>query len=300
MNLDEDYSDLILDDNIIDDEEISFENNDIVESDIENNENIIDNNDIEDENIKLQTKINPADFKNLVKILDFIVREKSSIDSISILNSKIFQGFNSYFIQFDISNIVSNEFTLDILNPSKYIKKLKTLNNDNYVQILYDNLKNSFIVTNNEVFIYLPKKDEVISNNIHKLFDVIDYDEICNLKIDKNTRKDIKELSSGSGYLTLLIKDNVLKVISIPDIGKFILKDYQREKDISKLGIDNSDLALTCSNFLPIDCEEYIFRVVKFKNDKYFTISESLIGNNINVKIVENCLLVTSEKSLII
>jgi hypothetical protein len=287
----------------INDDEISFTDDvDIPAGEEEIKEDTIseDFDSLENDNIKLQTKINPVDFKNLVKILDFIIREKSSIDSISISKSKLTQSLNSYLMQFDISSIVSDELTLDILNPTKYIKKLRSLNNDNYVQILFDSSKNSFIVTNNEIFIYLPKKDDKLVSNLNKIFEITDFEEICSLKFEKNTRKDIKELASGSGNINLLIKDNLLKVISIPDVGKYILKEHQREKEITKLNIDNSDLALVCSSFLPIDCEEYSFKVVKFKNEKYFTITESLIGNNINVKIIENCSVATSEKSLII
>lgn len=259
--------------------------------------------DLESEDLVLKLKMNPANFKNFIKIIDLIVKDKSdgNISIISIKESIITLVSSNYTTYFDINKITGDKINLDIINPSVYLRRLKLLlKGDNYIRFFDNTLENSFLITNNNIFIDLPKKDNLLKINEEPIYDFENAELICSLKVDKNTRSSVKELSSGQEKIEYLIKDNLLKVINITGVGKYIF-NYQEDKNLT---IDNSDIALESASFLPIESEEYNLEIFKIPDDnlgdKYITVAKSVIGGNVDVCTIEECNTLISSDNLLI
>lgn len=235
-------------------------------------------------------EISPADFDNMVKVLNVLIKEKAT-DSIIIRQSQVKQGNSGCVIWADMTKILhynSKFIDLDIINPKKYVASFSQFKNQNNIFIIDDNENSRFIVTNGEIKLFLPKQDNLQQQNIDSV-DFTNATLITTRMIDKETRKIIKNLSKDQEYVEYLFQDNLLKAMHIPDTAIYLYEEFQKDANANKLDETNSELTLRSSNFLPIDAEGYTIQIIKLQDDTYVVMTECKIGGQINVKIIEQC-----------
>ena len=266
-----------------------FDNTDEIE--VEDSIDLTENYSPEDSQ-KVIGKVSPADFDNMIKILNLLKKEKN-VDAITIKNSKIIQGTSSYIIEADMTKILKHNgqtISFDILDPKTYVDLFKEFRSSNDIFILDDSNNKRYILTNGEIRLQLPKKiteggkTETSINNI----DVSNSTPFCKRTIDKDIRSIIKNLSKNSSFIEYLIQDNQLKGMNIPDIAIYIFPEFVNDKNSKNLDETNSDLTLRTASFLPIDAESYNIELFK-NNDKYISITKCQIGGQIDVVISEFC-----------
>jgi len=247
------------------------------------------------EDKKIIAVISPADYDNMIKILQVLTKENTS-DSITIKQSNIRQGQTDCIIEANIEKVLKNKngsfVDLDIINPKKYIKLLEQFKSQDDIYIIQDNENSRFIVTNGEVRLFLPKQDESIVQQETQSFDMTDAALICEFEIDKDIRKIIKNLSKDQEYIDYLIQDNMVKAIHIPDTAIYTFPNYKNDEKAQKLDETNADLSLRVSSFLPIDAENYKVYIVKMNTGKYASMSDCHSGK-IGVRATEVCDLAT-------
>ena len=187
-------------------------------------------------------------FDYLFKVLSIF--EKS--ESIIISNSNIKQQFNTAIVYCDMSEFIGKDINLHILNPKRYVKLLKAFSKKTKkISILEDVEK--FIITNNEINIYCPKQIEklgLLNSNMGLLNAKALGDGI---KLDKDVRKTIKQLSSDNDFLDILVHRNQMKAVSIPETAIYKFDNYINE-DIDET---NCDFRLRVYTVLEIDGDSY-------------------------------------------
>lgn len=235
-------------------------------------------------------EITPANFDNMIKVLNVLIKERSS-DSIIIRESQIKQGAADCVIEADMSQVLNyngNNIDLDIINPKKYVSLFGQFRNQNNIFIVDDPDNSRFIITNGEVRLFLPKQDDVLQQNTETI-SLENAASVCNSSIDKDTRKIIKGLAKDCDYVEYLIQNDQLKGMHIPDTAVYIFEEYQKDSTAANLDETNADLILRSSNFLPIDADGYDVTIYKLPNGDYASITDCKIGGQIDVRIAESC-----------
>jgi hypothetical protein len=218
-------------------------------------------------------------FEAFHKILSIF--EKS--ESVVINNSIIKQQFNTATITCDISGLIGDNIKLHILNPKKYIKLLKTLIKKNKKITISDEYER-FVLSNNEINIYCPKQIEkigllnTVSNVSGEITGIGD-----DIKIDKETRKIIKQLSSDSNFIDVLIHKGQMKGISIPETAIYKFDEFVNE-DINE---SNCDFRLRVYTILEIDGESYNLSLGVDKTNTYW-LQSTIDGGDVSIKVLEN------------
>lgn len=232
---------------------------------------------IENEN-NIICQVSPAKFDSLLKVLNVLITDKSSNDSLIIKNSAITQSTSGAIIGADIQDIFgSNKTNLHILNPKKYIRLFKQFRNNNDIFIINDVENSRFIVTNGEIKLFLPQQAETLVEEI-KLPDLGTCTLICNIKVDKSTRNIISGLAADVDYIEYLIQDNLLKAIHIPDTAIYLFNDYLKDPKAIKLDETNSDLSLRSTMSFPIIAEDYEISIGKQPDGSYISATRCNTG----------------------
>lgn len=235
-------------------------------------------------------ELTPGDYDNLTKVLNLLNKDSSS-DSISIKESTITQGNSDCIIQADITSVLvskdGNTVNLDIINPKRYLKLLEQFRSNNNVFIIDDDENSRFILTNGEVKLFLPKSDNTLEQDV-ETFDISNGVGICQSQIDKDMRKIIKNLSKDQDYVDFLIQENDLKAIHIPDTAIYTFPKFKTDEKAQNLDETNADLALRCSNFLPVEADNYDFYIVKTDEDSYVGITDCRVGGKIDIRVSES------------
>jgi len=235
-------------------------------------------------------ELTPGDYDNLTKVLNLLNKDSNS-DSISIKESTITQGNSDCIIQADITSVLvskdGNTVNLDIINPKRYLKLLEQFRSNNNVFIIDDDENSRFILTNGEVKLFLPKSDNTLEQDV-ETFDISNGVGVCQSQIDKDMRKIIKNLSKDQDYVDFLIQENDLKAIHIPDTAIYTFPKFKTDEKAQNLDETNADLALRCSNFLPVEADNYDFYVVKISDDAYVGITDCRVGGKIDIRVSES------------
>jgi len=235
-------------------------------------------------------ELSPGNYDNLTKVLNILNKDSGS-DTISIKESTVTQSNSDSIIQADMTSILKNKegksVDLDVINPKRYLKFLEQFRSNNNIFIINDQENSRFVLTNGEVKLFLPKNDNVLDQEV-ETFDVSNGVSICQRKIDKDMRKIIKNLSKDQDYIDFLIQDNELKAIHIPDTAIYTFPDYKTDEKAQNLDETNADLALRCSNFLPVEADNYELYIVKMDEEKYISITDCKLGGKIQVRVSES------------
>ena len=247
------------------------------------------------EDKKIIAAITPADYDNMVKILQILNKENND-ESITIKQSQIKQGQTDCVIEANIQEVLKNkngEFVdLDIINPKKYIKLLEQFKSQDDIFIIQDNENSRYIVTNGEVRLFLPKQDDTNVQQDAQTFDMSGCETICQFEVDKDIRKIVKNLAKDQDYIDYLFQGGVVKAIHIPDTAIYTFPEYKGDPAAQALDETNTELALRSSNFLPVDADIYTVYIIKLTNGKYASISDCKSGK-IAIRTTEICDLAT-------
>jgi hypothetical protein len=106
-------------------------------------------------------QITPAKFDSFLKVLNVLVTDKASNDSLIIKESMITQNVSGAIVSSNIEDIFEGKkIDLQIINPKKYLKLFKTFRNNNDIFIMDDAENSRFIISNGEIRLFLPKQIE--------------------------------------------------------------------------------------------------------------------------------------------
>lgn len=244
------------------------------------------------EDKKIVAVISPANYDNMIKILQVLTKEKSD-DAIIIRQSTITQSQSDCIIEANMASVLKNKngelVDLDIINPKKYIKLLEQFKSQDDIYFIDDKENSRFIVTNGEVRLFLPKQDTNITNQIAQNFDMSNAQSICAFEVDKDIRRIIKNLAKDQDYIDFLLQDNIVKAIHIPDTAVYTFPSFKNDEKAQKLDETNADLALRSSNFLPVEADNYSVYIITLEKDKYASVVDCKIGGKIDVRTTELC-----------
>lgn len=263
-----------------------WEENDKHINDIQFEEdNTTTNNQFNIDGCNIISNINPKCFQDILKVLITLNKDKNT-DSIKINNSQIIQIIGDCIIIVNLSNILINNVSFDIINPKKYIPLLSQLSDLSTIYIFDDIQNKQFIITDGIIRLLLPKQLKSSDDDFISDINFTDYNSICKLEIKKESRKKIKNISKDTkGTVELLIHDNKLKGINVQETAIYIFPEFINDDISQKLNEKNADLVLKLDNFLPIDAENYIINIIS-KEDRYIVLSDCKI-NNIDIRIIE-------------
>lgn len=243
-------------------------------------------------------QITPAKFDSFLKVLNVLVSDKSSNDSLIIKESMVTQNVSGAIVSSNIEDIFDGKkIDLQIINPKKYLKLFKNFRNNNDIFIMDDTENSRFIISNGEVRIFLPKQIETLVEAV-KLPDLSSSTGLCSIKIDKATRNIITGLANEAQYIDYLIQDDTLKGIHVPDIAIYLFSDYINDAKAAKLDETNSDLALRSVAFLSIPAEDYEIAIGKNPDGSYVSVTNCNTGF-IKVDVYENLEIATGGNLLI-
>ena len=233
------------------------------------NEDNIESNITTDGDVILK-KISPAKWEALIDILEFLT--KDSDESVVISKSIIMHQLKSgAILKANLKEIFDNQdIDLHISSPKKWVRLFKMFKNEN-VYIIEET--NRFIVTNGQTKLFLPRQ----LNTVVSQLEFPNFEQARNISnqiIQKETRDKIINLSKGLSYIEFLIKNDNIKVVNIPNTALFIIPEFMKDPDVKNLCIDNADVVLRSSTFLPYSAETYQL-IVGLNNmtDKYFMLS---------------------------
>lgn len=244
-------------------------NDNIAPLDVVDTTNSNDSSIISDDDVVLK-KISPAKWEALIDILEFLT--KDSDESVVISNSIIMHQLKSgSILKANLKEVFDNQnIDLHISSPKKWVRLFKMFKNEN-VYIIEES--NRFIVTNGQTKLFLPRQ----LNTVVSQLEFPDFEQtrnIANQIIQKESRDKIINLSKGLSYIEFLIKDNNIKIVNIPNTALFIIPEFMKDPEIRSLSVDNADLLLRSSTFLPYPAETYqIIIGLNNLNDKYFMVS---------------------------
>lgn len=244
-------------------------------------------------------QISPAKFDSLLKVLNVLISDKSSNESIVIKQSSITQSVNGAIISCNVLDIFDDKkIDLQIINPKKYLKLFKMFKNNNDIFILDDSDNARFIVTNGEIKLFLPKQIESLVEEI-KLPDLGNFAGVCATKVDKTTRNIITGLASDANYIDFLVQDNSLKGIHIPDTAIYLFNEFINDPKSAKLDETNADLALRSVIYFSIPAEDYDINIGVDNSDGSYLLVTTCNTGFIKVTIFEPLEIVTGGNILI-
>jgi hypothetical protein len=242
-------------------------------------------------------QITPAKFDSFLKVLNVLVADKASNDSLIIKESMITQNASGAIVSSNIEDIFGKKIDLQIINPKKYLKLFKTFRNNNDIFIMDDVENSRFIISNGEVRLFLPKQIENLVEAV-KIPDLSNCEGLCTIKIDKTTRNIITGLSNEASYIDYLIQEDVLKGIHVPDTAIYLFSDYINDAKAAKLDETNADLALRSVAFLSILAEDYEIAIGKQADGSYISVTNCNTGF-IKVDVFESLEIATGGNILI-
>ncbi len=237
-------------------------------------------------------KINPGKFDAFIKVLS-ILNEKNVI---IINNGTICQSINngSAIVTANLSNLIdsTNAINLHILNPKKYLKHFKNIKGDSDISFIDDAQHQRYIVTNGDMSIYLPKQIEALENEVVQP-NLSNAEPVGQtIEIDKEVRSIITTMASDSPFIDLLINNNQLKGVSIPETAIYSFKDYVKDN------IDDSNCEkLRAYSFLQVPGDTYKISLGKVNGNTW---SLTFINTGlVTISVLENCQPVSDDNLII-
>jgi hypothetical protein len=207
-----------------------------------------------------------------------IINTLSTCDFFSIRNGKINHFINHIVIDTDLSSILGNDFSIDIIEPKKYTKLLKTFPKNN-IKLFDDTGMQRFVLSSNNAKLFFPKKAgiktiEDIGLNLTPVGKPIE--------ITDNTKKEIKNII-GTGEVSLLIHDNYFKGLLSPETSIYIFDDYTSE-DLSE---DDCEIVISYG-FMLLDSDKYKITIGKDRKNEYWMYTEIDFIDDIKFYLTEN------------
>ena len=239
--------------------------------------------------------LSPAKFDIFSKTLSLF--EKSA-ESIKIQNSNIIQKFGPAIITADITPLFEKEVSLEIVQPKKYIKLFKQFKNNVDINFIEDNGNNRYIITNDEIKLFLPKQAVVTNEEDGLMPDFEGSVGLFEIKIDKEVSKQLVGLSSDVNFVEYLVQNDLLKGIHIPETAIYLFSDYLKDTDAKTLDETNADLTLRTGIFLGVNAESYTIQIGKLANGNHFSYTECDTGM-VKVNVFENLEVTTGGNLLI-
>jgi len=239
-------------------------------------------------------KISPGKFDAFVKILS-ILNEKNVI---IINNSNICQSINngSAIVTANLSNLIDSSNTaisLHILNPKKYLKYFKNIKGEADIHFINDTKNERYIVSNGDMSIYLPKQIEALEGDATPP-DLSMAEPIGQtIEIDKEVRSIITTMASDSANIDLLIHENQLKGIYIPETAVYSFKDYIKDQ----VDDTNAQLKLRAYSFLQVPGDTYKVSIGKV-GDMFWSLTFVNTGL-VTISVLENLQPVSDENLII-
>lgn len=227
--------------------------------------------------------INPTNWTNLITLLKPLEKQ----GSINIQKSLIFQDVNKgvAILYANISTLIGENVTFDIINPGRFIKLFKLLESkDKDVNIFEDEENESFVIISNNIKLFLPKHIDSISS-ANKKPNLTEYKSIgkC-IILDKNHKRDIDTLirSEAVDFVDLLISDDQFVGFEVKEMGIYLFTGYENTNMDKK----KADIVLKSLAFMLFPGEEFEINVGK-KNNEYILVTRINTGF-LNVQLIEN------------
>jgi len=197
------------------------------------------------------TSINPAEFDSLIKILNILEKQ----DAIIIEDSKICQSINkgATIISTDLEDIIGKNINMHILSPKKAVKLFKAIKGNANVDIIDDDEQKRYVVTNGIVKVFLPKQAEelTVDSQPPDLSTFIPIGK--SVEISKDSRSNLTSVLGEAEYCELLVHQNQMKGVYIPETAIFLFEEYASEQ----IDETSADMNLKSYSFLSIDGEKY-------------------------------------------
>jgi hypothetical protein len=238
--------------------------------------------------------LSPAKFDIFVKVLSLF--EKSS-ESIKIQASNIVQKFGPAIMTADVSPLFEKDVDIEIVQPKKYIKLFKQFKNNTDIDFISDGGNNRYIVTNDEIKLFLPKQATVVEEDT-LMPDFEGAEGLFDIKIEKEVSKQLIGLSADVNFVEYLIQDDKLKGVHIPDTAIYLFNEYLKDPKAKTLDETNADLILRTGVFLAVAAESYNLQIGKLTNGNHFSVTDCDTGM-VHVNIFENLEITTGGNLLI-
>jgi hypothetical protein len=224
-------------------------------------------------------QIAPAKFDSLTKILMTLDDENVIIINDSTINQTVNKGVA--ILTANMTELIGEGINLHILSPKKHLKFFKQMKGNNDIFIIDDPEEERYIVTNRDITLFLSKQINAITEDTSAP-DLEGAEVIGNsITLSKDDGNTISSFAREGESTHLLLQDNQLKAISIPDIAVIKFKDYI-DSDISDV---NCDLKLKSLALLKVNGEEYIVHLGK-KDDVYWLVTHVNTGY-VNITVLE-------------
>lgn len=236
-------------------------------------------------------QISPVKFDSFAKILSVLDEHNIITINNSSLNQSINKGTATLIA--DISELVGKDINLHILQPKKYLRLFKQMKGNNDIFVIDDPSNERYIITNIDISLFLPKQIEKLTEESSSP-DLDSAEQIGTpIVIDKDERSIITSFGKEAKNIDLLIQDNQLKAVSIPELAVIKFKKHLKEN------IDdvNADLKLRTCAFLLVDGEEYTVYLGKL-NEQNWVITYVNTGL-ITITVLEAVELVSDQNLLI-
>ena len=244
----------------------------------------------------LISTVDPKPFQQLLKVLTLFTLK----DVINIENSVVYQTdvTGNCLIFINLSKILTN-ITFDIISPKKYIPLMKQLSILNKIYIFTNDTTKQIIVTDGMIRIIMNQPSKTQQNNIN--IELSEFETLYQREISKESRAKIIKLSKETkGTIELLIHENNIKGINVPETAVYIFPDFVNDNISTKLDENTANIVLKIDHFLPFDGDQYKITIMK-KEDKYICISNlTTIDKLIDIQIIERATNTTNNLSLFI
>jgi hypothetical protein len=234
--------------------------------------------------LKKICSINPEGWKNL----GIVLKPLNTQGSINIRNSEIYQDINNGVATLiaDISTIISNKLSLDIMSPNKHLKLFKLLESDKDVDIFHDDENSQFIITNSKIRLYLPEQ----SSKSNSVINFKNYEGISPIgtpiKLDKNDKREVETFikSDTSNFVNLLIRNNNIMGFEIKETGVYLFSNFVDQTDLNCM---TAEVVLKSLSFMMMQGEEFELQLYKFPNEDRYVLWTVINTGVLNIKLLE-------------
>lgn len=239
------------------------------------------------EKCKLICQITPANFDMLTKVLSLL--EEQGI--IIIQDSKICQHINkdTAILQTNIDTLIGKNINFEILDAKKYIRLFKVIRGDNDIKLYDDENNKRYIITNDIITIFIPQRDKTIEEIS---LPAISEETILGqpLSFNQDTKDVIQNLIKSENYTNLIIHQNQLKGIYVPETCVYLFPEFMEEKNVNE---STAELLLKTYSFIRINGEDYNLSLHKV-GSKYWILNHVNTGF-VNINIFEELIPDTSD-----
>ena len=224
-----------------------------------------------------KTSITNDQFDDVIKVIDELYKISAN-DAIIIKDSKIIKDIQGTIYYCELSNLIGHNRSLDIIDPKEYLSSLKEFKDSKEIFISYNEDIKSFVISDNQMSLNLPKYSENINIELPELkIENI----IAEITIDKKIGQKIKTLEKKATSTNIVLNDNSIIGFEFLKGGTIFSKfELIKDKDITK--------SIKCMRIIPFTANDYKISVYHYNNDTIaFTIICSI--GNVNVTCIQIC-----------